>query len=793
MQTNLPVAYVFGNANVISISLINELLLRNLFVIVVSENESEFKSSLPHGSRNLKFESFDDPHTEIPHYIFLVQGFSVTEAFVSRDNLNKFYKFVQDYACKTEIVLPYVLGEASREYVGFTADKAKELKSQSVYVTYLGEVYGQGYTGEVLARIAKNEKILVPNFDSELYLVDTHSAINALLKGIFSYGFNTNEIVITSKTTIFAYIRLIKEVLPQLVIETDPSFVPFGTMSCFDFLYIPLSEVEIKKTITSITVEKPLVYEKPSEPVVELPQVKINKPKVKFIKPKKLKRAGLFLLFLIWIILLPFISLFISSFTLRQGLYSLKKYDLKSAYTYFNLSNDLANFSKPFFGFFKEGMKATLVINDFSKAGNELTQVFELGQKIGKEAQGDSSYDIKSQSNKLYFLTDDFYRSGSYLLADIKNYSGAKFFVPDFNDLDRVMNLAINVKPFIKALPNLFGADQKTSYLVLFQNDKDLWPSGGRIESVGVYTFYQGRLVEKNILNPKDIDSQLKGSVVPPLALSKYLGVGNWSLKDSNWDSDFQQSAIKAEWFLEKETGDTTNGVIAINSSASDDLSNFNGNIFEWAGKVGKYLSLKEAQVYVNNNDLLASLTNLNWDGGVAIPKCTFNNCFVNWTGVVEANMGNNEVGPQIIRSEDFTSDLSNNIITNKLEININNSSTDLPYKAYIRVLAPSGSFFGKINGTIAPEVIETNGRTEAGTYILLPAGQSTKLVFSWTMKNSIKFNVPGEMMFYMRKQPGVSTNPTNISFTYPASLTQALKAGYNTSLTNDFSQIIKW
>jgi hypothetical protein len=796
MQTNLPTAYVFGNANIILISLVKELLSRNLFVIVVSENPAQIQDALQQTTRNLIYEGFDINHRYTPNYIFLAEGFSATHSFINHDNLNNFYKFVQVAACKTEIILPYMVNEITRENTEHAANSAKEIDSQSIYITYLGEVFGEemdyesaGYISNVFKSISQGEAVKVPSFDSELYLIDVKSAIDALLKGIFSYGFSTSEIVITSKTTSFGFLRIIKQFLPNLIIETDANLKIPGTISNFDFLYLALSETELKNAVQSIKI-------KPKDQI-EVEPLPIKIPKVRKVKVRKIprikKRYFMGILILFWIITLPFFSLLLSSFTLKRGLINIQTHNFDRAKLYFNVSNTLANFSKTFFPFYQEGLKTTLVVNDFSKVGNQLGEVLKLSEKIGTEAQGDSSYDISSQSNQLYLRADELYRDGSYLLADIKESNTAKYFLPTFADLDKIMDLTTNARPIIKALPALLGADKKTSFLVLFQDTSDLRPTGGRIDTIGVYTFEKGRLTEKAILKTSDLDSQLKGAVAPPQALSKYLGVSNWSFEDSNWDADFTASAIKAQWFLEKETGDNVSGVIAINSNAYNNIKNFDGNILEWAGKIREYLNLKEAQIYINDNSILASLKTLNWDGGVTIPSCSIKNCLANWTGVVEANLGLNSVNSDVVRSANFSSDISSNSISNKLELNIKNSSSTQIYKAYVRVLAPIGSNFLNINGKIVPDVTQISGRTEAGTYVIIPAGASSKLVFSWIIPNTLKFNEPGQMLFYMRKQPGISIMPTNITFTYPPSLTAASQASYTTSLTNDFSQIIKW
>ena len=53
--------------------------------------------------------------------------------------------------------------------------------------------------------------------------------------------------------------------------------------------------------------------------------------------------------------------------------------------------------------------------------------------------------------------------------------------------------------------------------------------------------------------------------VEPPPELKKYLGEAGWYLRDSNWSPDFPVSALRAEWFFEKESGRQVDGVIGVN------------------------------------------------------------------------------------------------------------------------------------------------------------------------------------------------------------------------------------
>jgi len=77
--------------------------------------------------------------------------------------------------------------------------------------------------------------------------------------------------------------------------------------------------------------------------------------------------------------------------------------------------------------------------------------------------------------------------------------------------------------------------------------------------------FKDGHIFSINHHDVDSLDAQLKGGVVPPKGIASYLNEKNWFLRDSNWDPDFPTSAVRAEWFIDKEIGESFDGVFAIN------------------------------------------------------------------------------------------------------------------------------------------------------------------------------------------------------------------------------------
>ena len=116
------------------------------------------------------------------------------------------------------------------------------------------------------------------------------------------------------------------------------------------------------------------------------------------------------------------------------------------------------------------------------------------------------------------------------------------------------------------------GHDRPRTYLILFQNQTELRPTGGFMGSFAEVTFDQGDI--KHIFvpggGPYDLRDQLKERVLPPKPLQ--LVSTRWEFQDANWFPDFPAAAKKIQWFWSKAGQPTLDGVIAVNSSVLQKL-----------------------------------------------------------------------------------------------------------------------------------------------------------------------------------------------------------------------------
>jgi len=119
-------------------------------------------------------------------------------------------------------------------------------------------------------------------------------------------------------------------------------------------------------------------------------------------------------------------------------------------------------------------------------------------------------------------------------------------------------------------LPELLGYGGQRSYLVLPQNDTELFPSGGLISSYGVATFNEGRLAGIELEYFGTLFDRWQAAsggeyIAPPPPLRRYLLRDySWALGEAGWYPDFPTTARLAAFFVEKGGTPPTDGTIAI-------------------------------------------------------------------------------------------------------------------------------------------------------------------------------------------------------------------------------------
>lgn len=128
-------------------------------------------------------------------------------------------------------------------------------------------------------------------------------------------------------------------------------------------------------------------------------------------------------------------------------------------------------------------------------------------------------------------------------------------------------------------LLSILGTQETKHYLLVFQNNTEIRPTGGFMGSFAELSVHNG-IVEKFDVpggGTYDIKGQLRTPLVSPWPLQ--LVSAKWEFQDANWFPDFPQSARQIIQFYKDAGGSDIDGVIAINADSVVDFLKLLGPI----------------------------------------------------------------------------------------------------------------------------------------------------------------------------------------------------------------------
>lgn len=123
-------------------------------------------------------------------------------------------------------------------------------------------------------------------------------------------------------------------------------------------------------------------------------------------------------------------------------------------------------------------------------------------------------------------------------------------------------------KPLIKVLPSLLGEAKEKKYLVLFQNDKELRPTGGFITAYAIFKIDKGVLKIDRSEDIYTLDNSIPNKPKAPAPILKYLPkVYSFNLRDSNLSPDYIESMKTFQsLYDEANAGVPVDGIIALDT-----------------------------------------------------------------------------------------------------------------------------------------------------------------------------------------------------------------------------------
>jgi hypothetical protein len=97
-------------------------------------------------------------------------------------------------------------------------------------------------------------------------------------------------------------------------------------------------------------------------------------------------------------------------------------------------------------------------------------------------------------------------------------------------------------QPLIKLLPKLLGQDKEKTYMLLFQNDAEIRPTGGFMTAYAYLQVLNGKVTPLDSFDIYDLDARFTKRIPAPPAIKKYLNEDYYLLRNQNIDPDFRVS-----------------------------------------------------------------------------------------------------------------------------------------------------------------------------------------------------------------------------------------------------------
>lgn len=353
-------------------------------------------------------------------------------------------------------------------------------------------------------------------------------------------------------------------------------------------------------------------------------------------------------------------------------------------------------------------------------------------------------------------------------------------------------------------------ATKPGKYLVIFQNDAEIRPSGGFIGSYATLDWNVGIKDLKFGTNIYKLDNSFEKAtyVEAPEPLKKHMNINEWGMRDSNWALDFRDAAKSVSWFYEKEVEQKTDGVIAINTQAVINLLKITGPInmtkynltldsgnfrqivqeevekkyfedennkilnepktiladliplleerIKETSKVNLYhyitnqLYQKNILLYSEDNTIQESINQYNWGG--AIRASTYDYLYIN-----RASLGGGKSSKNVIENISYKIDSNSeaNLIITRTHTG-DGTWPDSKNSTYYRVVVPENSNLISINVDgidFAGQVDITNeyNRKVVGFKVDLDPGRSQAI----TINYNLPFDINNNYSLLLQKQPG--------------------------------------
>ncbi len=776
-STNTPLLCIYGENELVNEAIIDEYS-KKFRIILVSGKKPDFLER----ADNIYFLTYENAQL----FPKLEETIDYAVVFLTKDKSINFLSYVTS---KLTFDKAHILYVTSALFLQEHVSLINELK-ETPYSNFalLGEVLTpnildeKGDLSKIIANAILNKEIrLAGNEALPVYgitIQDALTGISRLLFGNFKHD-TFYFLFYEHPQTVLETVHLIGRVDPEIKIHFSDTSNEITIPSHIDLIKIIDSNLKMEERYLDFTFDG---FEKGLVSLIERGVVENNGYLKNHNKgdKHKAKKNDKFVNSLRFVLLSFFFGTFLFLFTNLVFL-GLSLFFLRSAINglesnnFANVSRD-AKASQSFLLIIKPAADLAInAINVIDKHGKVegayifVTRVQELSETAGNTLSvlnnNVSKETLSSSISNFSFL----YQEGQRIVLETGNTTLKK-------NLNKTYSKLLS---FSEVLPNILGFDKEKEYLLLFQNDEELRPTGGFIGSVGDLNIKNGKIEKLTIRDVYELDGQLKNHIEPPFAVRRYLQPHLY-LRDSNFFLNYQETASAAAYLYNLETDKKPDAVIAINlkvlkeilkisgpiklpaynvtvtdNTVSDFLeSTIKNNFFPGStqkkdviNSVLNQLILKSSKdpkfniglvkllpVLLEEKDILASFSNdsiqrifsaNSYAGEYHDTRAQNAKTLNDYLYINEANIGVNKANAHINREVSYKTTIGQGKLMSKAILTLTNTGTD-DYKTYTKIVVPKGSNLQQIliNGE-KQNIIQaiTDAKIYEGKNFKLPPG----------------------------------------------------------------------
>jgi len=224
-------------------------------------------------------------------------------------------------------------------------------------------------------------------------------------------------------------------------------------------------------------------------------------------------------------------------------------------------------------------------VDEILAAGNLSARI---GEEISKTLRIFNEEDVSvkmvvEEFGEKFLVIESLLRELNFKLEQINITSLPGEYQGKFQDLKQKSNIIlpgiVEINDMLKKAKIFLGFDYDKRYLLVFQNNTELRASGGFIGSYAIIDFSEGAI--KNLEVPSGGSYDTEGGMFEKFLAPEPLHLVNpyWHFWDANWWSDWPSSAKKLEYFLEKSSGPSVDGVISFTPTVLEKFLDIFGTI----------------------------------------------------------------------------------------------------------------------------------------------------------------------------------------------------------------------